>query len=154
MIDQSAVIEQLVAENALLRDALRHSPDKEIQIAAALSMVVDELTRLGPYATARVLEWVFCRYGISASVLPNNIRDRRPKEKDGQSAAHPAEPPPVLERRGALLRQARVAAGLTQKALSGLSGVPQVRISQIEIGNTQPSEGVWERLETAIGETR
>lgn len=145
-IDQAGVIEQLVAENALLRDALRHSPDKEIQIAAALSMVIDELTRLGPHVTARVLDWVFLRYGVTASVLPHNSRDRRAVDLP------PAPIPEKLARRHAL-RQARVAAGLTQKALAELSGVNQVRISQIELGNMQPSEEIWERLEAAIGET-
>lgn len=152
MIDQSAVIEQLVAENALLRDALRHSPDKELQVAAALSMVIDELTRLGPPATARVLDWVFLRYGVKAMIMEYDSRDRRPQEK-AEPPATPRKPIPEKLARRHALRQARVAAGLTQTALAELTGIAAARISQIELGNTKPSEGVWERLEAAIGET-
>lgn len=147
-IDQAAIIEQLMSENKLLRETLRQSPDKEIQIAAALSMVIDELTRMGPHTTGRVLDWIFLRYGIQGSVLVHSSRDRRPKlvEPSKQEAPQPA--------RRHLLRQARVGAGLTQAALAERTGIAAPRISQIELGNTRPSEEVWQRLENGIkGET-
>ena len=153
-LDQSGIIEQLTAENTMLREALRNSPDREIQIASAVNMVIDELTRLGPNATQRVLLWVFSRYGISQHIYARDIRDRRPEKT--KPAAAPQPPPALitekLGRRHAL-RQTRVAARLTQTALAEMTGIAAPRISQIELGNTKPSEDTWLRLENAIKET-
>lgn len=145
-IDQTGVIEQLTAENTLLRETLRHSPDREIQLASALMLVLDELTRLGPAPAQRVLMWGFRRYGIDQHIYARDITDRRPK---------PATPPQPAEKsleRRHLLRKARVAAGLTQTVLAERSGVAAPRISMIELGNSKPSEEVWQRLENAIKE--
>lgn len=149
-IDQSGVIEQLVAENKLLRETLRHSPDKEVQVAAALTMIMDELTRLGPHATGRVLDWVFQRYGVAGTISRRDTRDRRPTTA-APAKQEPAAPVGKLARRHAL-RQARVAAGLTQTVLAERTGIAAPRISQIELGNTKPSEDIWVRLEKAISE--
>lgn len=152
-IDQTGIIEQLTAENAALRGVLRKSPDKEIQIAAALTMVMDELTRMGPQATARVVNWTFLRYGIDRELYARQVPDRRPKPAPAPPKQEPPTPPaPIvkkLERRHAL-RQARVPAGLTQTALAERAGIAASRISQIELGNTKPTEATWGRLEEAV----
>jgi DNA-binding XRE family transcriptional regulator len=169
-IDQTSIIEQLVAENAALREVLRHSPDKEIQIAAAVNMVIDELTRLGPNATQRVLLWAFSRYGISQHIYAREIRDRRPKEKE--IAAAPAKqklpppenvqlpvmpapvviptPPTEREIRGAQLRERRMGCGLSQAHLAEKVGIRQTDISEIERGIKNASEDRWALLWKAV----
>jgi len=62
-------------------------------------------------------------------------------------------PYPVSARISAstLLREARVAAGLSQRALAGRARTSQARISRIESGAEDPSYGQLERLITACG---
>lgn len=51
-----------------------------------------------------------------------------------------------------LLRQARARAGLSQRDLSRLSGIPQPMISSIERGLQDPRHGTLERLLRACGQ--
>lgn len=51
-----------------------------------------------------------------------------------------------------LLRQARARAGLSQRDLSRLSGIPQPMISLIERGLQDPRHGTLERLLRACGQ--
>ena len=52
---------------------------------------------------------------------------------------------------GANIRRARVAAGLTQRALAERSGVDQAAIARIELGAVQPRVDTWIRLLEACG---
>jgi transcriptional regulator with XRE-family HTH domain len=53
---------------------------------------------------------------------------------------------------GERLREARKAAGMTQKLLEARSGIPQNSISRIEGGNTQEiSTGTLKALATTLG---
>lgn len=47
---------------------------------------------------------------------------------------------------GALLREARSAAGLTQRALARLAGVPQPTVARIESGAVMPRVDTLDRL--------
>jgi transcriptional regulator with XRE-family HTH domain len=50
-----------------------------------------------------------------------------------------------------VLRHARRRAGLTQRALAALSGIPQETIARIEAGRTDPRVGTLDRLLKACG---
>lgn len=50
-----------------------------------------------------------------------------------------------------LIRSSRVEAGMTQKQLSELSGIPQANISRIESGKICPSVGALKRIADALG---
>lgn len=75
--------------------------------------------------------------------------DRRAAETPGEAE--------LRERFGASItlglqyQAARKARGLTQSALSELTGVPQADISRIERGAGNPTEAVLERLAVALG---
>ena len=51
---------------------------------------------------------------------------------------------------GLQFRDARVARGLTQAELSGLTGIPQADISRIERGAGNPTESTLQRLAHAL----
>lgn len=51
---------------------------------------------------------------------------------------------------GLQFHDARVAQGLTQRQLSGLTGVPQADISRIERGAGNPTESTLQRLASAL----
>jgi ribosome-binding protein aMBF1 (putative translation factor) len=51
---------------------------------------------------------------------------------------------------GLQFRDARVAQGLTQAELSGLTGIPQSDISRIERGAANPTESTLQRLAYAL----
>lgn len=93
-IDQTSIIAQLVAENEALRRALHDSPARELQIASTLHVLMDELTRLGPNATARALNWACWRYMKTVGPFyEHQFYDRRPK----QLVAAPPDPPATIE---------------------------------------------------------
>lgn len=99
-IDQASIIAQLAAENEALRKVLRESPARELQIASMLNVLVDELTRLGPKATARTLTWAMGRYMRANDTFYEHwFWDRRPKEQEFIAAPEPAapEPPAAIE---------------------------------------------------------
>lgn len=52
-----------------------------------------------------------------------------------------------------LLRYARRRAGLTQRALAGVAGVPQPAVARIESGSISPRVETLERLLRAAGRT-
>ena len=148
--------------------------DPEIAAAAALFVVLDNLTRIGPSATARVLEWLFKRYGIEPSSYgggPWKVRDRRntpaapvvapppPPPSPPPSATEtarlelPADPPDPPASYGEQLRKRRVALGLTQKDLServGIARLPTYRVSQIERGKFEPRDELVEAINRAL----
>jgi len=71
--------------------------DREIQAAALLNVALDQLTRIGPHTTRRVLKWLFERYGITPANYDTlwELRDRRPKaDKAGKADPAPAVAPP------------------------------------------------------------
>ena len=81
--------------------------DQEIVLAAQLGVIIDALTRLGPRPTARVLTWVFARYGIEETIYSSQVRDRRPPKMAPLPATTettrlepPAEATPRPRRRG------------------------------------------------------
>jgi hypothetical protein len=102
-MDNKAALEQLAAENRALRTALEDTPtDRELQAAMLISVALDNLTKIGPHTTARVLTWAFARYGISETIYSGQIRDRRTKEVSPVSLPQPVEPPmecPKCDRR-------------------------------------------------------
>ena len=54
-------------------------------------------------------------------------------------------------RSSSLLRYARRAAGLSQRDLSGRSGIPQPAIARVESGRTSPRSDTLEKLLDACG---
>lgn len=146
-MDCEATIKQLVAENAQLRETLRHSPDREIQLAAAVALVVDEVTRLGPGAAARIFNYAFARYGCDHAMYAHNFRDRREKKVVTEK---PPTPVPALPHQGAELRARRTAAGLSQVALAKRAGVKQPVISMIELGRIKGVPADWEKIERVL----
>jgi hypothetical protein len=95
--DQAGVIAQLLAENAMLHKTLRDAPAREFQIASAINALMDELTRLGPEVTARVVTHVVGRYMKSGELFfEHQFRDRRPKP--APTPEKPAEPTKVSHR--------------------------------------------------------
>lgn len=141
--------------------------DREVQAAALLSMAFDNLTRIGPQSTRRVLKWAFDRYGITPAAYDSlwKIRDRRPKEPQPESA--PADPPATVETtrleaappddpqitRGQQLRKHRQALGLSQEELAsrvGLELVSRAQISQLERGVLEVDDAVWSQIQIAL----
>lgn len=51
---------------------------------------------------------------------------------------------------GQRIRVQRRALGLTQRQLSKRANVPAARISQIELGNSQPGAAILARIEAAL----
>jgi transcriptional regulator with XRE-family HTH domain len=52
---------------------------------------------------------------------------------------------------GSSIRRARVAAGLSQRALAERSGIDQAAIARMELGTVQPRVDTWIRLLEACG---
>jgi transcriptional regulator with XRE-family HTH domain len=66
-------------------------------------------------------------------------------------AAPPVAPDPPPDERGARLRQARQAAGLTATALAKVLGVSRSHLSAIEAGRFGASDEVWSAAARALG---
>jgi DNA-binding XRE family transcriptional regulator len=133
--------------------------DREIQAAALLNVALDNLTRIGPHATARVLEWLFQRYGIQPPRYggPWVVRDRRPKDArpDPAPAVEPEPAPPID--RGQELRRQRLYHGLSQEELAsrvGLELVSRAQISLVERGKIDLNAAVWSAIEIALTDIR
>jgi DNA-binding XRE family transcriptional regulator len=140
--------------------------DQELEVAARVHAAIDELTRLGPKATARVLMWIFDRYGIKPAgfLTAWEVRDRRtaqpitpapeppvaPGANGHEAVTPPLSEPTEREIRGAQLRERRLEAGLSQKQLAQHVGLVQANISSIELGRSVVSEDRWALLWKAV----
>jgi hypothetical protein len=133
--------------------------DREIQAATLLNTALDNLTRIGPHTTLRVLKWVFERYGIKPAAYDSlwAIRDRRPKEARSNPPTAPvAEPDPRIER-GQEVRRQRLYLGLSQAELAhrvGLETVNRAQISLLERGKLNVDDAVWSAIEKALVNAR
>ncbi len=147
--------------------------DREIQAAALLSAAFDNLTKIGPHTTIRVLKWVFERYGIKPDAYDSlwQVRDRRPKADTLDPAPDPPPAPPATAEttrletappddprsiRGQQLRAQRVALGLSETDLARAVGLDARSrpIQRIERGAKEPNAALWEQIQAAIERIR
>lgn len=134
--------------------------DREIQAAALLNAALDNLTRIGPNTTARVLRWLFERYGIEPPRFGGDwtVRDRRPRSSRPEPAPPPPEPTPgppdIRAALGASLREQRQTLDISQHLLAQQAGLTQVQISAMERGVGATDDAAWDRVRAALDQIR